>query len=426
MTANSPITLREYENFPEPIYISEDYLDEFRSYFSKYLEIEYKLESEKDRVKLKLRAKHYIGILKFPNNISCIILPKIENAKFFKMLEYIEPKFTTIITNLLHGITPHSNFLNLFIEQFLNLTENLFRSFLRKNYQSIVKVTETLKGKLIISETLKNPEFIQGKIVCEFDVFTLDVLGNRVIKYALYLLRYIANDSQKDKIRRLLIKLQTVSLEEYKALDLEKFRYNRFNSRYKLVHIYCKMIIERFSFGFNIGACDCFSMLLNAWDIYERFLRKIFETYLHRQVSSDLTIEKNLSEFQSWNKEKLIPDIIVRKFDSILLLCDAKYKSNYSIEDRRQGIEYIREFSKKHKRREINFSVKNRNFVLIYPSNDYYFEVIESDPEQEFGIIYAHSINLSEIDNESYLETWVSEFVKKFLLERTRKKLTLT
>ena len=411
---NSPIILKEYTNFPEPIYIPINKLELFKSHYSKFLEIGEEIKSKKDLVKLTLKAKYFIGIIKLPNNKVYVILPKIENAKFFKMLEYVEPLYSNIIEDLIQGILPDSNFLTKFIDNFIDLTEILFRSFIRKNYKTIVRETEVLRGKIILSETLKNHNFLQGKIMCEYDDFTLDTIENQIIKYALYLIRYIANNKQQNRIRQLLISVESVSLKEFRSLNLQKSKYNRFNSKYKPVHTYCKMIIERFSFGFNIGDFECFSMLLNSWDIYEKFLRKIIEQYLHKHISSVLIIEKNLSELKSWEKKKLIPDIVIRKLDNILLLIDAKYKNEYTIEDRRQGSEYIKEIWKKQRRGEINFDIENRNFVLIYPSNNYKFNIIESYPDQELGIVYAHSIDLSKIDEASYIDIWVGEFVKKF------------
>ena len=56
--------------------------------------------------------------------------------------------------------------------------------------------------------------------------------------------------------------------------EFSKIRYNRFNAHYQLAHSYCRMIIEQFFFSNISGDFQCFSVLLNSWDIYERFLRK--------------------------------------------------------------------------------------------------------------------------------------------------------
>jgi len=160
-------------------------------------------------------------------------------------------------------------------------------------------------------------------------------------------------------------------------------------------------------------------MLLNSWDLYERFLRKILEIYLKPTLGPELLIEKaNIDSWNSWDEHKLIPDTIMRKNDKILLLCDAKYKLDYSIGDRRQGREYIHEFLKKYERGDLDFNIKNRNLLLIYPSNElnnYDFYPIEKNPVPKYGCIYAHSIDLTQIDDKSYLESWVKKIFSKFL-----------
>lgn len=411
---SSPIILKEYNNFPEPIYIPINKLELFKLYYSKFLEIDEEIKSEKDLVKLKLKAKYFIGIIKLPNNKIYVILPKIENAKFFKMLECVEPLYSNIIQDLIQGILPDSNFLMKFIDKFLDLTEVLFRSFIRKNYKTIVRKTEVLRGKIILSKTLKNFNFLLGKIICEYDDFTLDIIENQVIKYALYLVRYIATDKQQNRIRQLLISIETVSLKEFISFSLQKFKYNRFNSKYKAVHTYCKMIIERFSFGFNIGDFECFSMLLNSWDIYEKFLRKIINDCL----PYDYMVEEN-SSFLSWEKDKFIPDIIIKRDNKIVLLCDAKYKLEWTVADRNQASMYLRHIKKLVKIEELEFDINYRNLILIYPLNErtsYNFDNIEKLQDKEEGLIFAHSIDLSRLDDEKYLGSWLSKIKKKFFI----------
>lgn len=410
---NSPIYLKEYNNFPEPIYIPINKLELFKSHYSKFLEIDEEIKSKKGLVKLKLKAKYFIGIFKLPNDKIYVILPKIENAKFFKMLEYVEPLYSNIIQDLLQGILPDSNFLTKFIDKFLDLTEVLFRSYIRKNYKTIVRKTDVLKGKIFLSKTLKNPNFLHGIIICEYDDFTLDIIENQLIKYALYLVRYIANNKQQNRIRQLLISIETVSLKEFRSLNLQKFKYNRLNSKYKPVHTYCKMIIERFSFGFNIGDFECFSMLLNSWDIYEKFLRKIINNYL----PYDYMVEKN-SSFLSWDEDKFIPDITIKRDNKIVLLCDAKYKLEWTGADRNQASMYLRHIKKFVKIEEIEFDINHRNLILIYPLNErssYNFKNIEKLQDKEEGLIFAHSIDLSRLDDKKYLGYWLLQIKEKFL-----------
>jgi len=76
-------------------------------------------------------------------------------------------------------------------------------------------------------------------------------------------------------------------------------------------------------------------------------------------LNDNVDVEKrNIGTWKSWDKQRLIPDIIITKNDEVLLLADAKYKLKYTIEDRRQGREYLHEYLKKVDKGHIKFEKK--------------------------------------------------------------------
>lgn len=437
MSSIPPIKIYEYESFPNPIEISINKLEKFYSEFKNKFEIKpdydnymrnkdditkhHRYNEKTHKFRMNLKAKFYIGIIKLPNEQTVIIKSKVgQDVKFLHMFEYVDPQYAQIFYEITQHITPESNFLKILIEKFLTLVERLLRSSLMKNYQNSIIRSNKIKGKINQRNTIKNPNFLKGYIVCEFDDFTQDISENQIIKLALFKLRYIADKNQQTRIRQLLIEMDNVSFKKFKVEDIEKIKYTHLNLRYKEIHNYCKMIIGKFSFGFEEGNHEWFSMLLNSWDIYERFLRKIFEIYLKEIIGTELSVQKQkIGKWNSWDEQKLLPDIIMSKNNKILLICDAKYKLSYSVGDRRQGREYIHEFLKKHERGDLSFNMKNRNMILIYPSNElenYEFYPLEDHPVQKYGCIYAHSIDLTKIDNKRYLESWVENIYNKFLI----------
>ncbi len=415
MITNKPIPIKEYEEFPESISIPKEDLKSFKLNFKNYLDIlSENDDSTRQNVILRLKASHYIGIVKLPNNQTFIINPKFKDANFFHMFAMVDPEYARFLTNIVQDITPNYNFIDKLIKNFLNLTQNLIKSFIRKNYCSTEKSLSALKGKILLSETLKSPKLIMGNIVCKFDDFTLDILDNQLIKAALINLKPIANTNQQNLIRQLLVNLENVMIKKFPKINLERIRYNRFNFRYKEVHTYCKMIIEKFSFGLTIGNFKCFSMLLNSWDIYEKFLRNLLTKYLYPEF-----LVKKITTFSSWDKKKYIPDIIImRNEKNFSLICDAKYKMAIGSIDPHQGSSYLRYINKLREIGKVEFEEKYRNLLLIYPLNEesnYEFESIEGFEVQEQGIIYAHSIDLSKVDDENYLKSWVAQIKTNFL-----------
>jgi len=435
LSSGETIEISEYEDFPAPIEISIKNLDNFYSEFKDKFEItptfefyknikkkikeDHRYNGKNNKFKLNLKSRYYIGIIKLPNNKTVIIKPKISNdVKFLHMFEYVDPQYAKIFFDITQKITPESNFLTLLIERFISLAERLLRRTLVKNYTPVLSRSNKIRGKLCQRDTIKNPIFLKGKVVCVFDDFVPDILENQIVKFALFQLKFIAGQKYQARIHNLLIKMGDISLKQIKIEDIDKIKYNHLNIHYKNVHNYCRMIIGRFSFGFELGKHEWFSMLLNSWDIYERFLRKIMEKYLKEKLGPDLSIEKKGIKPKPWDKNKLFPDIIIRKDDEVLLLCDAKYKLEYEIKDIYQAAYYIRLFSKRNEKGDLKFEEKNRNFVLIYPTNEksnYNSKPLE-EKSYKFGTVFAHSIDLSQIDNKNYLKSWFKKMIKTFLI----------
>lgn len=398
----------EYGKFP-PIKISEKQFKQLKKDFidTKYLNLVGKSDLTEGIYTTFLKARHYIGIIKFPNGQNFIIRPKIEDAKFLEMFKWdVNPKkikILRVIQKILKD--PKSNFLEVLIDHFLISTERLISIFLRKSYKKKIEQLNVIRGKLQISETIKRLAFLNDEGICNFDDFTVDIFDNQLIKTALFKLRFMAfNKKQHVRIRKLLNKLKNVSVMNFSHLELKSIKYNRFNSHYEEVHAYCVMILEDFFFSLNLGVSRSFSMLLNSWDIYERFLRKLFEHHL-----KNLLIQKNLTGNPSWSKKKAIPDIVLKRGKKILLLIDAKYKLRYKSSDWHQAGNYVR-------------IIKDCNCVLIYPKNEIFPPYDLDDIDSEFGIshsvkVFTHSIDLKQIDDEIYLKNWVRKIVDKFSIK---------
>ncbi len=395
----------EYGNFP-PIKISENQFEQIKKDFinTKYLTLIGKSDPIKGFYTIFLKARYYIGIVKFPNGQNFIIRPKIEDAKFLEMFKWdVDPKkikVLRVIQKILKD--PKSNFFEVLIDNFLISTERLISTFLRKSYKKRTEKLSVIRGKLQISETIKKLTFLNDEGICSFDDFTVDIFDNQLIKTALFKLRFMAfNKKQHIRIRKLLNILKNVSVMNFSHIELRNIKYNRFNSNYEEVHAYCIMILENFFFSLNLGISKSFSMLLNSWDIYERFLRKLFEHYL-----KGFSIQKNLTGNPSWSKKKAIPDIVLKKGNKILLLMDAKYKLRYKSRDWHQAGNYVR-------------IIRDSNCVLIYPKNEIYSSYNLDDIDSEFGInhsvkVFTHSIDLSRIEDGNYLKNWVKQIVDKF------------
>lgn len=409
----------------------------------------------------RLSTTDYIGIFVFPDNPPIIIKPKVRQADFLEMLRYVELDNFFLFDKIISYVSKEDNFLKVIIKMFLNQLQLLFRNPIKKNYKESINVRKSIKGKILISETIKNMNILSGDVVCEYEIFTRNNIHNRIIKHTLSILRHISPEDLIMEINAYLRKLKSVALVRFKDADFNRLNYNRLTERYKIIHNFCRMIIKRFSSGIKSGRFQCYSFLFYSSSVYEIFLRSIIKEFLGL---------KGFKVFK-YSDEKIQPDIVIEKYDRIMLVCDAKYKFYFQRNtDYRELLDYITELDKLRK----FYDKDHRNGILIYPlSGDnhqkllkYHFKIIEKDfPRKKKEILwkdyqkdferykndgkilikdkvqkdflledfrdllhnlylvetgkdkyyYAYLIDLSQIANKKYLENWINFLNERFL-----------
>ena len=136
-----------------------------------------------------------------------IIEPKISDiTKFLFMFAYVKPDYAKFFNDIIESIalTRNPNFISIIIERFLIILQEIMQKRNLKKYHAQIKECNIIKGKVLITESLKTLDFLNQKWVCNFDEFTNNILENQIIKYTLYLLKPIASEVQIYKINQYL------------------------------------------------------------------------------------------------------------------------------------------------------------------------------------------------------------------------------
>lgn len=397
--------IKEYESFLISKDINEEQLRALKNNFKDFLT--FKEIGKRDHI---ITARHYIGIACLSNILHIKIDPKVDDADFYSMLKFLDSDYVKFIDEISKDISLETNYLvDVFVQKFLSEAERIVKYSIRKNYYSRISLRDTPRGKILIKRTFSNPSYLQGKIFCEYDSLTMDTIENRIIKYALYLLIKLAEKKHHFRIKLLLDALENIRFQRITINDIDAIRYNHLTQHYKTIHFYCRMIIGNFSFGYQLGKYSGYCWMINSWDIFEKFLLKIFNMYAPKKY------ETNKKSLESWDEAKNLPDIEVSHGRKIVLLGDAKYKMQHSTGDRHQASSYLRYASASKKR---IFSKPNRNVVLIYPrtpQNEVDLKHLDELPPK-FGRVYQHTIDLSKIDevkHPNYLRKWVLHIFKE-------------
>ncbi len=191
----------------------------------------------------------------------------------------------------------------------------------------------TLRGRIEISESIKDLTIRKKRLICSYDDFSVDSYMNRIIKTTmLLLLRSDIKGLRKKNLRKVL-----VFLGEVGTLDIHEInwaiQYDRNNQTYKMLHFVCFLVVKGLLQTNNNGSVQMMDFLdeQRMCLLYERF---IFEYY--RTEFPEIKTEKSQIP---WALDDGIKDMlpvmetdITLLYRNKILIIDAKYYSHLTVE----------------------------------------------------------------------------------------------
>lgn len=119
------------------------------------------------------------------------------------------------------------------------------RGFYRE-YKSYQEETGTLKGRIHFQESIKTFSFKRGKMHCEFEEMTHDIVHNQVIKSILFsLLQNQQLDKQlKEEIQQLYPYFAEVAVIKLNLRIFQEIKLHRSNQHYRFVLDICRFLYE--------------------------------------------------------------------------------------------------------------------------------------------------------------------------------------
>jgi 5-methylcytosine-specific restriction endonuclease McrBC regulatory subunit McrC len=397
-----PIILTEYAS--ESLVLNINELEIIKTNLHKYIQVKQSMKIDQDRYLCTIQAIHYVGMLKVSDSLNIVLQPKIPAVDFLQMLTYVEPRYAVIYQDIIDKLREENNFLQTFLKSFLEKTESLMLNNLRRGYSHHSRIDRIPRGKINIPKSLN----IQDGVIPKFWIaeyrFNSDTIHNQVIKYTL---EYIQKSIQGNLIpiyRRLLHYLEETTVRPWMPTEIEGISYNRLNYGYKEIHLLCLMILQDFTIQLEIGKKKFFSFVLNSWNVYEDFLRKIFQKF-QRYYKVDAYKIPHLSQDIDWDM-KGRPDILLHSTHGGIIVIDAKYKNRPYHSDENQMYRYLGEFNT-----DIGY--------LIYPKSQNLQEDNEIPIRQRDREVMIHYkiIDLSKITDDEYRKEFVSRIVDTELVK---------
>ena len=285
-----------------------------------------------------LAVQNYVGTIMLSTGTTIEILPKL--FKDNKELSSKEQARKLVVEMLKAcGIITYKSFQNaglkyekmpifeIYIRIFLNEVFDLYKKGLKSGYELKQENEKFLKGKLLFSQHIKYNFAHAERFFVEYDEFTVNRPGNRLIKTTLQCLKRVTHSEEnKRDLRRLLMIFESVESSTHIDSDFQKCTGGRNMKEYEYILSFCKMFLHGLSYSTYAGKHDTLALLFP--------MEKLFEGYIAKKLEKELGNDWRVIP-QSKGKGKhlfdnpkmflLKPDIYLEKGEKIILL-DTKWK----------------------------------------------------------------------------------------------------
>ena len=200
---------------------------------------------------------------------------------------------------------------------------------LGRTYIEQTEPLSCLRGKIDVTESIKQQTLIKQQLVCTYDEFSEDTYMNRILKTSMeLLLRYDIPKVRKKELRNLLLYFKDVNTLDIHTINW-KFRFNRNNQSYQMLMSVCYLLIK----GLLQTTADGTVKLMQFIDeqrmcrLYEKFILEYYRKHYPQIKTSASQIGWALDDGISTMLPTMQSDIMLSYGDKTLII-DAKYYSH--------------------------------------------------------------------------------------------------
>lgn len=287
-----------------------------------------------------IKARHFVGYVEV-GEVSIEILPKADrsdssptevwSAGLLEMLRVALGIRLDHLPNASQKVT-RNRLLDLIAQAYVAELEPLLHKGLAKGYRTTSTNGTVFRGRLKISEHLRDNIAHADRFFVEFETFDHDILVNRLLAAALDALSWCAlSDGAARSVDTCLSRLPELQYRSVTSADFDRIRLTRATQRYASALTYARLILSHQGPQLRTGRERVFALLFDMNALWERYiavlLRRVAPTGIH--VS---TQERHVF----WKPElhgarKIRPDVVLR--DAVndgpgktLLVIDTKWK----------------------------------------------------------------------------------------------------
>lgn len=374
-------------------------------------------------------TSHYVGVLQIQNMI-IYILPKIfacydsepvvsEDEKlglvfrnFLSLLNYAG-EIQLKDSDLTHFGTLKAPFHEFMIFIFAKNLCHLLKDNLLRDYERKRDELSFIRGKIIFKKM--HNQIFNPRVICEYFDYTSDIILHRILKFSTYLFTFIVyNNSTQNYLKEILSLYNTVKLDPQSIYKIDKVKFTKLNESFKVYLNFVKIFLSNLSFNFTENKVESFTFIFDMNRLYEKFMSNFIKKHW-LEISRDIEYLKDTTVSLQYEikdglygiVKPLIPDIVIRKKDKVLLIIDTKYKLQQS-EPQREDCYQMYVYSKK---------LKCKKALIIYPSikkEEGIKKAIDRDNNGEFELFWASvNLNIDLLKEKNQLINQIKDVIKQ-------------
>lgn len=240
------------------------------------------------------------------------------------------------------------NIHNLFAEIIYLGVSHLIKRGLTREYSEVTEQINTVRGRIIIKDSLLALSNQGTGLVCGFDEYSLDTQMNRTIKTTMNLLIQSGDvkEDRRIKLKHLMRYFTDVELINPFTVNWSSFKYHRNNATYKMLMNLCYLIISGMIISESGDKTYRLSEFIDDQEkhaLYERFILEYFKRH-HPEFNPR-------KERISWNTDSdsamidLLPSMetdVSLRYENRVLIIDAKHYSTILTASNRSNFKKLR------------------------------------------------------------------------------------
>ena len=221
------------------------------------------------------------------------------------------------------------NIYDLFSELLTIALNKQIKQGLYRDYIEIDETTSSIRGKINITESINELSFINKKLNCTYDEFSVNSYLNKIIKTTLTtLLKAPISKEKRRPIKNILLYFRDVDILDTNSINWQ-IRYDRNNQDYRMIIGICYLTLKGLLQSDSKGE----KKLMEFFD--DMRMSRLYEKFILNYYRKEHSYLKAYSPQIEWQLDDDFADMLPRmqtditlEYEDKILIIDAKYYSN--------------------------------------------------------------------------------------------------